>query len=121
MALTEQEKAWLETLKNLCGRCGKRDYCRTGKRHGFNTESCRHWELTAPNVPSWGSYRDDYKDAARFEALVARELTNPAGDYMPICTPEDCDFHARHNCRECRLMHARIAVESYMEQETRKC
>lgn len=108
MALTEQEKEWLETRKNLCGRCRKRKYCRTGNRHGFNTEICRHWELAA---------RDDYKDAARFEALVARELTNPMGDYMPLCTPEDCDFRKRHNCRECRLMHARIAVESEMEKE----
>lgn len=120
MALTEQEKAWLETRKNLCWRCGRHDYCRVGNRHGFNTESCRHWELTAPNAPKWGSYRDDYKDAARFEALVARELTTPVGDYMPICIPEDCDFRKRHNCRECRLMHARIAVEDYMEQEMRK-
>lgn len=113
--LTDAEKEWLETRKNLCGRCGRHKYCRVGNRHGFNTESCRHWELTAPNVSRWGSYRDDYKDAARFEALVARELTSPVGDYMPLCFPEDCDFHA--SCRECRLMHARIAVEAELEQD----
>ena len=117
MPLTEQEREWLERRKNLCGRCGRRKYCRTGNRHGFNTEICRHWELTAPNVSRWGSYRNDYEDAARFDALVSRELTNPVGEYMPLCTPEDCDFRKRHNCRECRLMHARIAVESEMEKE----
>lgn len=59
---------------------------------------------------------DDYKDAAEFEARVARELTNPTGDYMPLCIPDDCDFHDRHNCRECRLMHARFAVEAEMDK-----
>lgn len=57
----------------------------------------------------------DFRDAAEFEARVARELTNPTGDYMPLCIPDDCDFHDRHNCRECRLMHARLAAEAEME------
>lgn len=108
MALTEQEREWLETRKNLCGRCERRKSCRVGKRHNFNTHECRFFEFSA-----W----DYFCDTASFESLVAHELTNPAGDYMPLCTPEDCDFRKRRNCRECRLMHARIAVE----QEMKKC
>lgn len=114
MPLTEQERAWLERRKNLCGRCNKRNYCRTGKRHGYNTEECRYWELFSPGIGFTILPYNNYEDAARFEALVARELTNPVGDYMPFCMPEDCDFHELHNCRECRLMHARISVEAEM-------
>ena len=28
--------------------------------------------------------------------------------------PDQCDFHDRHNCRECRLMFARLAAEAEM-------
>ena len=105
MPLTEQERAWLERRKNLCLRCRRREDCRVGTRHGYNAEDCRFWEFCR---------NEDYKDAARFEARVARELTNPVGDYMPFCMPGNCYFHERHNCRECRLMHARIAVEAEM-------
>lgn len=114
MPLTEQERAWLERRKNLCLRCRRREDCRVGTRHGYNAEDCRFWELLRPGRYRLGLYCDDYEDAARFEAFVARELTNPVGDYMPFCMPGNCYFHERHNCRECRLMHARIAVEAEM-------
>ena len=127
MALTEQEKAWLETRKNLCKRCGRRKYCRTGNRHGFNAEICRHWELTAPNIPSWGSYRDDWKDAAEFEARVAARLSSlvyaePWPNLWPECI--SCERHAKEGdaaCPPCVLKEARLAVEAEMKKERTSC
>lgn len=62
---------------------------------------------------------DDYRDAADFEARVARELTEPNGDYMPFCMPEDCDFHDLKNCRACRLKFARLAAEAEMDAQSK--
>ena len=114
--LSEQEKEWLERRKNLCWRCFIESYCSIELHHGVHTEECWNWR---PCVNSDGGMQKhafyvDFRDAAEFEARVARELTEPNGDYMPFCMPEDCDFHERGNCRACRLMYARIAVEEEM-------
>lgn len=105
--LTEAEKEWLERRKNLCVRCVKRSHCRTGKTHGYNTESCRFWEIKTPN----GYINDDFRDAAEFEARVQRWLMyqyekafqckDASGGFLPG--------------RDTMLMFARLAVEEEME------
>ena len=76
MALSEKE--WLERRKNLCNRCAKATYCRAGKSHGFNTEACRFWEIGAPIGDDFGAIREDFRDAAEFEARVAERLAERA-------------------------------------------
>lgn len=105
--LTEAEKEWLERRKNLCVRCVKRSHCRTGKTHGYNTESCRFWEIKTPN----GYINDYFRDAAEFEARVQRWLMyqyekafqckDASGGFLPG--------------RDTMLMFARLAVEEEME------
>lgn len=113
MALSENEKEWLERRKNLCNRCIKAAWCRTGEKHGYNTERCRFWELKVPNQSILlGSLEEDFRDAAEFEARVALELTDFDASYLPPC-PDNC--HSRRGCRECQLMYARLAVEAEME------
>lgn len=121
MALTEQEREWLETRKSLCGRCGRRKHCRTGKRHGYNTEDCRFWELYRPGIRFYCLYRDDYEDAARFEARVAARLSSlvyaePWPGLWPECI--SCGRHAKEGdaaCPPCVLKEARLAVEAEMD------
>lgn len=110
--LSEQEKEWLERRKNLCGRCVKRSFCRTGKTHGYNTEACRFWEIKTPN----GYINNDFRDAAEFEARVAEKL---AKSICVVCSEnKNGRFTTRQNYTQradieaCRMRHARIAVES---------
>ena len=116
MSLTEQEKEWLETRKNLCGRCEKRKYCRVGKRHSFNTETCKHWKLTAPAIESWQSQHDDYEDAARFEARVQKRLMY---QYEKVFHVKEVSGGFMPN-RQTMLMFARIDAEQEIEQEEKR-
>ena len=108
MPLTEKKRTWLENRKNLCARCEWNSYDNPCVQYGRRGESGE-----CPGFHFRVMESEDLGDVAEFEARVARELTSPVGDYMPLCFPEDCDFHA--SCRECRLMHARIAVEAEMD------
>ncbi len=113
MALSEQEREWLERRKILCNRCVKAAWCRTGEKHGYNTERCRFWELKVPNQSILlGSLEEDFRDAAEFEARVAVLLTDLDAPYVPPC---HIVCNHRHKCRACRLMYARLAVEAEMD------
>lgn len=111
MALSEAEKEWLERRK------------KNGKKYG--SVFCPHCKQFSPEWDLYLGYchnsidcaltEHDFRDAAEFEARVARELSDPTGGYIPLCMPDDCDFHDRHNCRACRLKFARIAVEAEMD------
>lgn len=109
--LTEKEKEWLERRKRhekeygsvYCPYCDQ--FIAERDEYIGNCYDDLYCPLTDHFLP----------DVAEFEARVACELTNPTGDYMPLCIPDDCDFHDKHNCRECRLMYARIAVEAEMD------
>lgn len=130
--LTEDEKRWLEKRKNLCNRCVKAAWCRTGEKHGYNTERCRFWELKVPNQSILlGALSEDFHDAAEFEARVAVLLAKPRPELRPHCswyeTTDDTNFvrktacpphHDIDNCPGidmCILYHARLAVEAEMD------
>lgn len=120
--LTEAEKEWLERRKNLCTRCSRTTSCREGKRHGFNTYKCRFWEAST----NLGALRESFRDAAEFEARVARRLS--LGGTCADCKtkPHNCPLQrwpyahfqktaTREECAECRMRHARLAVEADMD------
>lgn len=112
MALSEQEREWLERRKNLCNRCVKAAWCRTGEKHGYNTERCRFWELKVPNQSILlGSLEEDFRDAAEFEARVQKWLMY--------------QYEKAYQCKEVSdgflpdrgtmLMFARLAAEAEMD------
>ena len=121
MALSEKEKEWLERRENLCNRCVKAAWCHTGEKHGYNTERCRFWELKVPNHGFLGGLDEDFKDAAEFEARVAEKLATV------ICSRCE-DFNKKNVCPlaiyqttgiyECRMKHARLAVEAEMDRKS---
>lgn len=127
MALSENEKEWLERRKNICARCfhshrGRPYFCgnwRYGKCIDFDPRSCTD-EIV------------DFEDAAEFEARVAVLLAKPRKELRPkgcswyettegghlvrktACPPH----HDIDNCpgvAMCSLYHARLAVEAEME------
>lgn len=112
MALSEKEKDWLEWRKNLCNRCAKAAWCRTGEKHGYNTERCRFWEIKVPNQGFIGRFDEDFQDAAEFEARVQKWLMY--------------QYEKAYQCKEVSdgflpdrgtmLMFARLAVEAEMDK-----
>lgn len=133
MALSEKEKEWLERRKNLCNRCVIASWCRIGEKHGYNTEQCRFWKLKIPGKDTFfGSFEEDFKDAAEFEARVAERLAKPRKELRPkgcswyeknadghlvrktACPPH----HDIDNCpglAMCSIYHARLAAEAEMD------
>lgn len=109
--ITEDEKRWLDRRKNPCNRCGFQ------KRCSWKSENipCEKWGLF--QIKAWGTKSGDvehkFRDAAEFEARVALELTDFDASYLPLC-PDNC--RSRRGCRECQLMHARLAVEAEMDK-----
>lgn len=66
-------------------------------------------------------FNDDFRDAAEFEARVAAKLTDEPPYAFGFC--QLCKYNT-HGCRnlrmkltQCRLKHARLAVEEEMEKE----
>ena len=110
MALSEKEKDWLERRKILCTHC---DLIARGLCQVHNKTSCSHWDRFHCNNPvkRYKAFQD-MQDAAEFEARVALELTDFDASYLPPC-PDNC--RSRRGCRECQLMHARLAVEAELE------
>lgn len=91
--LTEKEKEWLERRKNLCNRCIKAAWCRTGEKHGYNTERCRFWELKVPNQSILlGALSEDLHDAAEFEARVAANLAIDRANGKHL-RPKGCSWY----------------------------
>lgn len=109
MALSEQEREWLERRKKNEKEYGS-VYCPCCEQ--FNPE----WDLY------FGYCNDsidcpltehDFQDAAEFEARVAVLLTDRDAPYVPPCYIV-CNH--RRKCRACRLMYARLAVEAEMDK-----
>lgn len=110
--LTEKEKEWLERRKNLCNRCAKYGYCKTGKKHGFNTETCRFWEIRSPKGIIF--VHEDFHDAAKFETRVQKWLMY--------------QYEKAYQCKEVSdgflpdrgtmLMFARLAAEAEMDRKS---
>ena len=124
--LDEKTIEWLKKRKNLCTRCYKRDWCRTGAKHNFNTMKCRFFEMSAPGSII-GSISEDYRDAAEFEARVASKVAR----FFDIETCKMCiyqedgcgkvkdkDGRRRKRLNEwCVLKRQRLAVEREMIAE----
>ena len=111
MALSEKEKDWLERrekyLKLYCQHCQFFEpYDTPHVNPGWCSGDC--W--CCPVVGKDILY--SFQDAAEFEARVALELTDFDASYLPPC-PDNC--RSRRGCRECQLMHARLAVEAALE------
>lgn len=108
--LSQETLEWLESRKNICPRCSKREYCRTGKRHGYNTTECRFWDqgVLLPKHIYISSVREDWRDAARFEALVSQLLGHPEWEPDPKDIEEAKSDHPR-------LEIARIKAEQFMD------
>ncbi len=123
--LTDAELKWLEERQNICLRCRDLKYCRTGKKHGYNTRNCRFWKITVLGPFSLAYPNDNYKDAAEFEARVAAKLAIARmevnwDDDFSCCPPETGERECskkRLDCQWCWLKNARLAVESDMEAE----
>lgn len=116
--LTADEKRWLQRRKNLCSRCAKYGYCKTGKKHGFNTETCRFWEIRAPKGRIF--VNEDFQDAAEFEARVAERLARNTCYNCPDLL-EGCPTafeYPRRTDKSCRMKHARLAVEDEMDRKS---
>ena len=120
--LGERTLKWLEARKNLCSHCGRRQYCRLGNRHGFNTEHCIKWEAYAPGYN--GMVHHDYQDAAIFEARVVIEQV----ENISYIRCDSCQYHAKHRCyqsgedhgkmpwRWCRLKMLRLEAERSLDR-----
>ncbi len=108
MALSEQEREWLERRK------------RNEKKYG---------SVYCPYCDQFIAERDEYighcyddlycpltdyvlPDVVEFEARVAVLLTDRDDTYIPPCHIV-CSHY--RNCRECRMMYARLAVEAEMD------
>lgn len=106
--LTNQEKEWLQRRNNLCERCSSRKYCRVGKRHGYNTTSCRFHKRF---------FEEGYYDAAKFAERVALWLLSHDSEDAP-CANGQAIFCPRpplagSGCGKwCLLRSARLAVET---------
>lgn len=134
MALSEQEREWLERRKILCTHCDliSREICKGEK----NKTSCQLWEDYHCNNPVMG-YKafQDMQDAAEFEARVAERLAKPRKELRPkgcswyeknadghlvrktACPPH----HDIDNCpgvAMCSLYHARLASEADMDRKS---
>ena len=124
--LDKETLEWLERRQNLCTHCYKREYCRSGNRHNFNTVECRFWEPLAPGS-RLKNIIYDFQDAAEFEARVAEYMSHRSNCTVPECTLERdledglqyCRPYTEHGikCAECRLKSARIIIESQMDSE----
>lgn len=131
MALSENEKEWLERRKILCTHCDliSRGICKGEK----NKTSCQLWEDYHCNNPVNG-YKafQDMQDAAEFEARVAERLAKPRKELRP----KDCSWYEKNadghlvrktacpphhdidNCpgvATCAIYHARLAAEAEMD------
>lgn len=107
--LTEAERKWL----------GNREFANAVNYGAYSCPSC-WWlnkELEECILRRCLRFDPDYQDAAEFEARVAAKLANCDGAFQP-CHRARCPEGATSAsaCTPCRLKHARLAVETEMEQ-----
>lgn len=133
MALSEQEREWLERRKNLCNRCARRGFCEIGKKHGFNIAACRFWEAMNPKGELL--VRAYFRESAEFEAGVAEKLAKPRKELRPkgcswyettedghqvrktACPPHH-DIDKCPGVAMCSIYHARLAAEAEMDRKS---
>lgn len=116
--LTNAEKEWLERRKNLCSRCARYGSCKIGNKYGFNTETCRFWEVLNPKGELL--VRSYFRESAEFEACVAEKLARDIcfrcpDRYNEICPKGIGSFRIKLGIASCGMKHARLSVEEEME------
>ena len=114
--LDEKTLEWLELRKNLCTHCGRREWCRIGNKHKFNTAKCRFWEPFAWQVSDQICI-EDFRDAAKFEARVAKKLCDPFWNYAVAKRYFELALPYRRLPADFVLKHARLEVEAEMIAE----
>ena len=111
--LTEAEKKWLEkrkppTVKPWCTTADD-NFCSHCKQYDID---CVPWFRNTGDCPTHRG--GDFRDAAEFEARVAKRLLL----LMPCAGVGECVEPATTlTCDACHLKHARLAVEAEMEKE----
>lgn len=116
MMLDEKTLEWLERRKNLCTRCYKKNWCRAGAKHNFNTTKCRYFEMQALRSII-GYVSEDYHDAAEFEARVAKKLCDPFWNYAVAERYFELALPYRRLPAAVLLKAARLEVEADMIRE----
>lgn len=115
MALSEQEREWLERRKIPCNRCGFQKRC-SWKSENIPCEKWGLFQIKARGTKS-GDVEHNFRDAAEFEARVAEKLARNIC-YNCSDAPEGCPSafeYPRRTGERCRLMHARLAAEAEMD------
>lgn len=115
--LTYAERKWLQERENVpLFQCEK--YCEyhVGKDSYFE---CTYSPALSQEWCKNDACNQDWKDAVEFEARVASLLAQKEGAWEP-CFYTHCPYGSvisAEECIQCRMKHARIAVEQEMEQE----
>lgn len=125
--LTEAEKKWLEERKqpNYPAACTRlRPIKKWGKVQVMTEKECRPICGYDYNWRDWECVllltKNDYKDAAEFEARVAAKLAQSPCWSCPEKSKLSCprgksEANGRPKAEACRLKHARLAVEEEMK------
>lgn len=110
--LTEQEKKWLTVRKKACARCGKVPFrCSQDQRNACYRAGFPLWDKTTVTFES-------YRDAAEFEARVARCIAGNASELDMISNNlQFLDGFKAKSLAWYILREARIAVEEEMDNE----
>ena len=112
--LDEKTLEWLERRKITCNRCGVKRCalsCR-GKVYG----ACYWFEVKAQGIKT-GRLQEDYRDAAEFEARVAKKLCDPFWNYAVAERYFELALPYRRLPADFVLKHARLEVEAEMIAE----
>ena len=136
MALSEQEREWLERRKIPCNRCGFQKRC-SWKSENIPCEKWGLFQIKARGTKS-GDVEHKCRDAAEFEARVAEKLAIDRANGKHL-RPKGCSWyettegghlvrktacpphHDIDNCpgvAMCSLYHARLASEADMDRKS---
>lgn len=122
--LDKKTLEWLERRENLCTRCAVKNCIMPNNKNRI-LGGCEWFEVKAPGSKT-GKLREDYRDAAEFEARVAASATW-RGEVM-LCVhcqykKDGCKrsnrLHTRMESHWCKLKHHRLAVEREMIAESK--
>lgn len=120
--LKDSEKQWLENRKDVCFRCGR------DKKTECIYSFCYYAQCVGQNYPmnpKRYTLSGFSQDVAEFEARAAIWLAKAGElDSLPCeIIGEGCTEvgKLRYKCVQCRLKHARIAVEQETEEASNEC
>ena len=115
MMLDSNTIEWLERRKNLCTHCGVKKCVSTlSQRQVFGW--CDLFEVKAPGTKT-GRLREDFCDAAEFEARVAKKLCDPFWNYVVTERYFELALPYRRLPAAVSMKAARLEVEADMVRE----